>query len=114
MRRADRPARHRERREAGASNKLADTLSGVSSFPGGNDGIMRHVLKKLVPGAIDGEGFAGILNGRVRFDELDREGNPTRIRLASTAMRVANRPDGSVEVIYTGRPALTARRRAVS
>ncbi len=39
---------------------------------------MRHVLKKLSPDAIDGEGFAGILNGRVRFGELDRAGNPTR------------------------------------
>ena len=82
-------------------NKLSDTLSGVSSFPGGNDGIMRHVLKKLVPAAIDGEGFAGILNGKVRFGELDREGNPTRIRLASTGIRVANRPDGTVDVIYS-------------
>jgi spermidine dehydrogenase len=81
-------------------NKLSDTLSGVSSFPGGNDGIMRHVLKKLVPAAIDGEGFAGILNGKVRFGDLDREGNPTRIRLASTAIRVANRADGTVDVIY--------------
>lgn len=81
--------------------KLADVLPGVSSFPGGNDGIMRHALKKLVPKAIEGEGFGGILNGRVRFPELDRAGNPTRIRLGATAVRVANRPDGSVDVVYT-------------
>ena len=31
------------------SHKLSDTLGFISSFPGGNDGIMRHVLKKLVP-----------------------------------------------------------------
>ena len=80
--------------------KLADTMASVSSFPGGNDGIMRHVLKKLVPASIDGEGFGGILNGKVRFGELDREGHATRVRLASTAIRVANRPDGSVDVIY--------------
>lgn len=83
-----------------AGNKLSDILAGVSSFPGGNDGIMRHVLKKLIPDVIQGEGFGGILNGALRFNAFDREGNPTRIRLASTAVRVANRADGTVEVIY--------------
>jgi spermidine dehydrogenase len=81
--------------------KLADILPVVSAFPGGNDGIMRHVLKKLVTKAIDGEGFAGVLNGKIRFEELDREDNPTRLRLAATAIRVANRPDGGVDVIYS-------------
>ncbi|HEV8150819.1 MAG TPA: NAD(P)-binding protein [Gemmatimonadales bacterium] len=82
------------------SQRLADTLESGTSFPGGNDGIMRHVLKLLLPRSIVGEGFAGILNGRVRFAELDRRGNPTRIRLAATAIRVTNLPDGTVEVIY--------------
>jgi spermidine dehydrogenase len=81
--------------------KLADILSVVSSFPGGNDGIMRHVLKKLSPRAIDGEGFAGVLNGKIRCEELDRAGNPTRLRVAATAIRVANRPDGAADVIYS-------------
>jgi spermidine dehydrogenase len=82
------------------SRKLSDSLENVSSFPGGNDGIMRHVLKSLIPEAIGGKDFAGILNGRVRFAALDRPGNPTRIRLGATAIRVTNQPDGTVEVIY--------------
>ena len=57
-------------------------------------------MQKLVPDSIAGTGFAGILNGRVRFAELDRRGNPTRIRLGATAIRVTNRSDGTVEVIY--------------
>ena len=61
---------------------------------------MRHVLKKLVPDAIAGEGFAGVLNGRVRFEALDRRANPTRIRLGATVVRVTNLPNGSVEVVY--------------
>ncbi len=85
---------------AGRSHKLADTLQGTSSFPGGNDGIMRHVLKKIVPDAIEGDGFAGVLNGRVRFAALDRKSSPTRIRLGATAIRVSNLPNGGVEVIY--------------
>jgi spermidine dehydrogenase len=88
------------------SHRLADSLSLVSSFPGGNDAIMRHILKKLVPDAIAGENFAGIHSGRVRFDALDRKNNQTRLRLGATAIRVTNRPDGSVDVIYVkdGRP----------
>jgi len=82
------------------SHKLSDTLGFISSFPGGNDGIMRHVLKKLVPDAINGQGFAGVLNGPVRFEALDRPANPTRIRLGATVVRVTNLPNGSVEVVY--------------
>jgi spermidine dehydrogenase len=82
------------------SRKLSDAVSLAISFPGGNDGIMRHVLKKLVPQAIAGEGFDGILNGRIRFDALDQSDNSTRIRLAATAIRVTNLKDGHVEVIY--------------
>jgi spermidine dehydrogenase len=83
------------------SRKLEDSLPYSASFPGGNDGIMRHVVKKLVPSAIDGEGFAGILNGRMRFEELDKAGHPTRIRLGATAIRVTNLPNGNVEVVYS-------------
>ncbi|HSF17346.1 MAG TPA: NAD(P)-binding protein [Vicinamibacteria bacterium] len=79
---------------------LEEILSVVTAFPGGNDGIMCHVLKKLSPNAIEGEGFAGVLGGRIRFEELDREGSFTRLRMASTAIRILNLPDGTVEVIY--------------
>jgi spermidine dehydrogenase len=82
------------------TRKLADVLPFVSAFPGGNDGIMRHVLKKLSPKAIEGDGFAGILNGSIRFEDLDREGNPTRLRLSATAIRIANQTDGTVAVTY--------------
>jgi spermidine dehydrogenase len=84
----------------GSSHRLAEMLPFVSSFPGGNDGIMRHVLKKLTPDAIDGAGFAGVLNGRVRFSALDHKNNSTRIRLGTTAIQVRNMPNGRVEVLY--------------
>ncbi len=83
------------------SHSLSEQLPFAASFPGGNDGIMRHVLKKLVPRAIVGDGFAGILNGRLRFAELDKAGIPTRIRLGATAIRVTNLPNGDVEVVYS-------------
>lgn len=81
------------------SYKLAEAAALSSSFPGGNDGIMRHIVKKLVPGAIEGEHFAGVMAGRMRFDALDRPENPTRIRVAATAIRVQHE-SGGVEVIY--------------
>ena len=83
-----------------ASRALADTVEFGSSFPGGNDGIMRHVLKKLIPDCIDGTGFAGVLNGRLRFEAFDRRGNATRIRAGATVVRVTNRSDRTVEVVY--------------
>jgi spermidine dehydrogenase len=83
-----------------ATHKLADRLAKGSSFPGGNDGIMRHVLKKLVPAGIAGDGFDGILNGRVRFEAFDHPGNPTRIRLGATVIRVTNLPNGTAEALY--------------
>ena len=69
------------------------------------------MLKKLVPDAIDGQGFAGVMNGRVRFDALDRPANPTRIRLGATVVRVTNMPNGSVEVVSPGREAAQDDRR---
>jgi spermidine dehydrogenase len=72
----------------------------IASFPGGNDGIQRHVLKKLVPAAIAGGGFTGILNGAIHLEALDRADNPTRIRLNSMAIHATNLPNGGVELVY--------------
>lgn len=66
------------------------------SFPGGNDGFARHLIKMLIPGAINGtHRFEDILNRRVNFDALDRPGNDIRIRLGATAVRVEH--DGPPE-----------------
>ena len=58
------------------------------SLPGGNAGIARHFVKSLAPGAISGSSFEDVLFGKIAFGELDRDGNPVRIRLNSTAVRV--------------------------
>ena len=70
------------------SRELA-TQKLVSSFPGGNDGIMRHLLKSLVPAAIQGGAtFGEIQNGRVDFAMLDHPQNQTRVRVSSTVINV--------------------------
>lgn len=66
----------------------AYTEPALKSFPGGNAAIARHFVKKMIPGAIAGSSFEDVLFGRINFDELDRQGNPIRIRLNSTAVKV--------------------------
>ncbi len=59
------------------------------SFPGGNDGFARCFVKAIIPQAIDGSrSFSDIIRGRVRFDLLDNPGQPVRMRLGSTVVRV--------------------------
>lgn len=75
------------------------------SFPGGNDGIMRHLVKALVPGAIHGSGkFEDILNQRINFDTLDRQENSIRMRLGATVTEVTHGADPekseSVRITY--------------
>jgi len=60
----------------------------LQSFPGGNTGIARHFVKKLIPDAIEGASFEEILFGRIAFDQLDREDNSIRMRLDSTVVSV--------------------------
>ena len=66
------------------------------SFPGGNTGIARHFLKKLLPDAIEGDSnFDDIVYGRINFDALDRPDSPLRVRLNATAIDVHH--DGDPE-----------------
>jgi spermidine dehydrogenase len=66
------------------------------SFPGGNSAFARFFVKDLIPNSIDGaHSFADILNKSVRFEELDRAGNPIRMRVGATAVRIEH--DGPPE-----------------
>jgi spermidine dehydrogenase len=59
------------------------------SFPGGNSTYARHFVKYLVPDGISGApGLEGVHHGRVDVDALDRPGQPSRIRLGATVIRV--------------------------
>ena len=58
-------------------------------YPDGNHTVARHLLKKLLPAAIEGEDtMEGVFNGRVRRHELDRPEHRKRLRLGSAAVRV--------------------------
>ena len=76
------------------------------AFPGGNDGIGRHMVKTLIPNAISGPNTVeGVYRGRINFSELEKPGQPVRIRLGSTAAGVKHegepRNSKAVSVMYT-------------
>jgi spermidine dehydrogenase len=74
----------------------ADRKPGAYSFPGGNTGIFRHIVKYLIPDSIrGGNSFEEILYNPINFSALDRPENSLSIRLNATAIDVNH--SGSVE-----------------
>lgn len=76
------------------------------SFPGGNDGIARHIVKTLIPDSIPGpKTLEAVCRNNINFEALDRADQPARIRLASTTVWVKHDGDPSasnfVTVAYT-------------
>jgi spermidine dehydrogenase len=82
-----------------------DTL-GDQMFPDGNTGFARLMVKTLIPDAFAGPRTVDATwRNRVRFAALDRAGQPTRIRLNATVVRVEHEGDPAraphVAVIYS-------------
>jgi spermidine dehydrogenase len=73
-------------------------------FPDGNSSIARLLVRSLLPGAVPGDSANDIVTSRVRYDQLDQPGSPTRIRLNSTVVRVRHEGEPAtakeVEVTY--------------
>jgi spermidine dehydrogenase len=65
------------------------------SFPGGNDGVMRAIVKWLNPEVIEGSAaFPDVHNGRICFDAMDKPGATCRMRAGATVVRLDQDPDG--------------------
>ena len=63
--------------------------TGWNAFPGGNCGIARHIVKTLIPDSIAGpHTLSAICENKVNFAALDRRGQPARVRLGATVVRV--------------------------
>jgi spermidine dehydrogenase len=76
----------------------------LASFPGGHAGTARHFLKKVMPGAIEGEyRTADILNGRIRWEALDRAGEPVRMRTRAMVVHIVHDgpPESAKGVVVT-------------
>jgi spermidine dehydrogenase len=76
------------------------------SFPGGNGGIGRQIVKTLIPGSIAGpRTLEAVCRNKINFSALDRPGQPVRIRLGSTVVWVKHEGNPAtshfVTVAYT-------------
>ena len=71
-----------------------DDALGDQMFPDGNTGFARLMVKTLIPNAFAGPHTVdAVWRNRVRFASLDRAGQPTRIRLKATVVRVEHEGD---------------------
>jgi len=59
-------------------------------FPDGNATIARGLVRRLIPAAVPGTTVEDLVTARVDYARLDRPGEPMRLRLSSTAVRVRN------------------------
>ena len=70
----------------------------IFSFPGGNDGTMRGLLKWLNPEMIEGStSFPDFYFGPMRFDSMDQAGLPCRMRTSATVVRIAHESDSKAK-----------------
>ena len=75
----------------------------VHHFPDGNATIARSLVKKMIPNAGRGENAEEIFASRFDYSQLDKPGNPVRLRLNSTVVNVqhAGDPDTSSDVFVS-------------
>lgn len=62
-------------------------------FPDGNASIARMLVRALIPNAAAGQTAEDIVTARMDYTQLDKGDSRVRIRLASTAVRVAHAGD---------------------
>lgn len=72
----------------------------VYAFPDGNASIARLMVRDLIPAVVPGTTVEDSITAPTDYSELDRSGNPVRIRLSSTAAHVMNTKEGNVKVTY--------------
>lgn len=74
----------------------------LAQFPGGNTGILRHIVQRLIPDIFgDSPDINQILSGPVNWSSIDKPGHPARIRLGSLVVNV--RHEGSPDSADTVR-----------
>jgi spermidine dehydrogenase len=57
-------------------------------FPDGNASIARALVRRLIPAAVPGSTIEDLVTARVDYRQLDREGEPVRLRLNSVVVGV--------------------------
>ena len=73
----------------------------IYKFPDGNASVARALVRHLIPAAIPGSTMEDLVTARADYSQLDRPGNPVRIRLNSTVVNARNSSAGDVvDVVY--------------
>jgi spermidine dehydrogenase len=76
----------------------------LASWPGGNTGQLRYIVKTIIPDAFPGgTGLNDVLFGPVQWQNLDRANQPVRMRLSSLVVDVRHEgtPDSAKHVLVT-------------
>ena len=71
----------------------------IYHFPDGNAGIARALVRAMIPAALAGTTMEELATGVVDYGTLDLPDNPVRVRLNSTAIKVAH--DGAPNAAET-------------
>lgn len=67
----------------------------IYHFPEGNHGVVKALIRRMIPAALPGEGMEAISITPLDYAQLDIDGNDVRIRLSSPVVKVAH--DGPLE-----------------
>jgi spermidine dehydrogenase len=85
-------------------NQVATGGSYEFHYPDGNASIARLLVRDLIPAAMPGSTAVDIVTARADYSQLDRPGQPVRIRLSSIVGKVTNtgplKARSGVEVVY--------------
>ena len=66
------------------------------SFPGGNTGILRHIVQRIIPDVYGkADTLSEVLSNPVDWKVIDKPGRPVRMRLGSLVVNVEH--DGPVQ-----------------
>jgi len=69
------------------------------AYPGGNSGMLRHIIKWLIPGAINGTSDADLLANPFNLAAMDNANNNVRIRQGAMVVR-GDTSSTNAKVIY--------------
>ena len=79
----------------------------IFHFPGGNSGVARSIVRRLIPETAPGNTMEDLVTTRVDYTALDQDSSNVRIRLNSTGVDVRHTADHKgVDVTYvqSGKP----------
>lgn len=88
---------------ASARRSLDDPDPYIFHFPDGNAGLARALARALIPEALPGRGMESLVTTPVDYSKLDADNSSTRLRLNTTAVKIAHDgvPDAARSVTVT-------------